>query len=494
VSKARIAILAILLAALALPATSDAYVYWTSTENFVPPGGGAIGRANLDGTNVDPNFLAVDAQWVAVDAHHLYWTDPNGGSIGRANLDGSDVLPNFIPRIGTPTGIALDGSFLYWGNLAGNSIGRAKLDGTDVEPSFVAGADGPQGVAIDAGHIYWANGGTSPGSGTTIGRANLDGSSADEGFITGAREPTGVAVNGEHIYWANTYPDSLSIGRADLDGSDVNQTFLPGFAAGLALDSQHLYWGTPFFILNSYGFVGRANLDGGDQTQLVTGAIRPFGVAVDSLPHPTTTTVACAPATITLPAATTCTATVADTAGAGATPPTGEVNFSASGAGSFGAPAGCALAATGAAQSSCQLAFTPSAVGGQTVFADYAGEWSHAPSHGSAAISSLAPPRAKPSNKFRLSNPRLHRRKGTATLVATLPGRGKLALRGNRVHEQTKAPKAGGKVKLAVEPKRKIRRKLKRTGKAEVTPTVTYTPTGGNPRKKPKRVALRLKR
>ena len=494
-SKARTAILAILLGALVLPATSDAYIYWTSTEQSAPPGGGSIGRAALDGSDVEPSFLHVDAQWIAVDAQHLYWTDPGGGSIGRANLDGSDVLPNFIARVGTPTGLALSGGFLYWGNLAANSIGRARLDGTGVDPGFVAGADGPQGVAVDAGHIYWANGGSAPAGGTTIGRSNLDGSGADEIFITGARAPTGIAVDDAHVYWANSYPGSSSIGRADLDGSNVDQSFLvPGFAVGLALDGQHLYWGTPLFILDSYGFVGRASLDGGGVQQLVTGSIRPSGVAVDSLPHATMTALDCTPAALTLPATTTCTATVSDAASTGATPPTGEVGFSSPGTGSFEAGARCGLVATGAARSSCQLAFTPAAPGGQTVLASYAGGTSHAASHGSAALSVLAPAPAKPSNAFTLSKPRLHRRKGTATLVAVLPGPGKLVLAGNRVHGQRKAPRAGGKVKVAVEPKRKIRRRLKRSGTTRAEPKVIYTPTGGNPRKKSRRVVLRLER
>jgi hypothetical protein len=106
----------------------------------------------------------------------------------------------------------------------------------------------------------------------------------------------------------------------------------------------------------------------------------------------------------------------------------------------------------------------------------------------------LAPPPAKPSNAFTLSRPRLHKRKGTATLVAAVPGRGRLVLAGKRVHGQRKTPRSGGKVQPAVEPKRRIRHRLRKSGRAVVEPRVTYTPAGGDPRKKSKRVALRLKR
>jgi hypothetical protein len=42
---------------------------------------------------------------VAVDAGHIYWTNLTGGSIGRANLDGSEVEQNFITTT-YPAGVA----------------------------------------------------------------------------------------------------------------------------------------------------------------------------------------------------------------------------------------------------------------------------------------------------------------------------------------------------------------------------------------------------
>jgi virginiamycin B lyase len=72
-------------------------------------------------------------------------------TIGRAKLDGTDVDPSFITVASSPTGgpvgVAVDAAHVYWTNSYTNSIGRAKLDGTDVDPSFIRGARGPWGMA-----------------------------------------------------------------------------------------------------------------------------------------------------------------------------------------------------------------------------------------------------------------------------------------------------------------------------------------------------------
>lgn len=95
---------------------------------------------------------------VAVDAHHLYWTSfKNPGlatTIGRANLDGTDVNPRFITGTDNAHGIAISGPYIYWTNFGRlnkvtlTTIGRANLKGTDVNENFIPGADAPCGIAI----------------------------------------------------------------------------------------------------------------------------------------------------------------------------------------------------------------------------------------------------------------------------------------------------------------------------------------------------------
>ena len=107
-------------------AVDGAHAYWTYFDTD------AIGRANLDGTGVNPSFIAAPTSrgsQVAVDGAHVYWVSkfsdaapgppvlasPGTGAIGRANLDGTGVDPNFISGISFPAGgVAVDGPHLYW--------------------------------------------------------------------------------------------------------------------------------------------------------------------------------------------------------------------------------------------------------------------------------------------------------------------------------------------------------------------------------------------
>ncbi len=172
---------------------------------------------------------------MAVDGEHVYWADYLGGAIGRANLDGSGVNPRFIPLTGSPLGVAVGGGHVYWTLEASHSIARANLDGSGVQPSFITGASNPSGLAADGRHLYWAS-----SFGNTIGRSNLDGSSVERSFIAGANRPLAVAVDDQHVYWTNGPGDRPgTIGRASLDGSDADKSFVPTGQVmpwGLAVD------------------------------------------------------------------------------------------------------------------------------------------------------------------------------------------------------------------------------------------------------------------
>jgi len=104
----------------------------------------------------------------------------------------------------------------------------------------------------------------------------------------------------------------------------------------------------------------------------------------------------------------------------------------------------------------------------------------------------------EPSNTFTLGKVRRNRRKGTATLTATVPNAGELALSGKGVKRAgadgalaAKIVPAAGKVKLLIRARGKKRRKLNETGKVTVKPKFTYTPTGGDPRTKSRKLTLR---
>ena len=90
------------------------HIYWANgTES------NSIGRANLDGTAVDPSFIPLPTYplSIAVDADHVYWTlyecvgncEFFRGRIGRADLDGADVDNRLISTgTKTPLGLAVD--------------------------------------------------------------------------------------------------------------------------------------------------------------------------------------------------------------------------------------------------------------------------------------------------------------------------------------------------------------------------------------------------
>jgi virginiamycin B lyase len=92
------------------------------------------------------------------------------------------------------------------------------------------------------------------------------------------------------------------------------------------------------------------------------------------------------------------------------------------------------------------------------------------------------------SNSFSFGKLKLNRGSGTATLTVNRPGPGLFVLTGKGlVRQQTQG------VELPVKPKGKAKRELDRTGKATVRAKITYTPTGGLPKAKLKRITL-LKR
>ena len=261
--------------------TGTGHIYWgTFTGLGSQSNSGPIGRANLDGTGLNRQFIsgAANASSVAVDARHIYWTSPDG-SIGRANLDGTGVDQRFIPVPIHTGAVAVDPAHIYWSSRDG-TIGRANLDGTGVDQNFVAGAQASGGIAVDGAHIYWAGRAQANSTVGTIGRANLDGTAVNQAFLTGATDPGDVAVDASHIYWTNGTQNSVNtgVGRANLDGTGVTNRFIDARPlGGVAVDGTHIYWS------NQDGTIGRANLDGtGVDLHFIAGLQANGGIAVGS--------------------------------------------------------------------------------------------------------------------------------------------------------------------------------------------------------------------
>jgi virginiamycin B lyase len=216
-------------------AVDSVYIYWTNSQL------GTIGRAFLNGSNVNQGWLPVGGlpEGLALDGRHIYWT--NGGdagqsTIGRADIDGTNIDDSFITGATfdtgglDPNGVALDKprTHIYWGNGTSGTIGSANLDNngdvSEIDQSFVSGAGVVLGVAVDPDNVFWADGLTD-----TVGAANLGSRFPNTSFISATDGIDGVAVDNTFVYWTNSSlvrPQSSSIGRAELSGQNANQQFI----------------------------------------------------------------------------------------------------------------------------------------------------------------------------------------------------------------------------------------------------------------------------
>ena len=185
--------------------------------------GSRIVRTNLV-TNSQSTLISglTSPSSLAVDAAHIYWVDGLRRAIGRASLDGSQVDRTFIPWTGgsAPSGLAVDAAHIYWSDGPNREIGRASLDGSDVDPYFMYAwtptSDGPSGIAVAGGHIYWS-------AGPAIFAGSLDGYMEDIvywGYGSGTVIRT-IAVDGTYLYfsWRDPFAPTNTIGRVQLDGS-----------------------------------------------------------------------------------------------------------------------------------------------------------------------------------------------------------------------------------------------------------------------------------
>ena len=214
---------------------------------------------------------------------YIYWAMSFENNIGRANLDGTNGDRGFIRGVHGPLGVAVDSDHIYWAAIDSDSIGRATIDGSHVEKQFVPlGSDpraGVSDVAVTAEHLYWTrddgDGFARPAS-SWIGRANIDGSGVEEHFIY-AGQPVGIAVDDSHIYW--TDHATYSVGRANLDGTDVTQLITGSsdtWFTGIAVGADQLYWADEF------GSIGRSDLDGGGVEPSFIRRTTYSGLAVDA--------------------------------------------------------------------------------------------------------------------------------------------------------------------------------------------------------------------
>ncbi len=116
-----------------------------------------IGRAKFNGGDVDQDFITgvtnVGAS-MTVGPKYIYWGDggatlQGGTAVGRADIDGANVNRHLLTAPAS-SGIAVYGNELYYASgLSGaGTIGRVDLDGARSQPNFIHVADDAFGLAI----------------------------------------------------------------------------------------------------------------------------------------------------------------------------------------------------------------------------------------------------------------------------------------------------------------------------------------------------------
>jgi hypothetical protein len=386
----------------ALAGSAQAYVYWTNAGVANNSDGTTIGRANLDASGMKHAFISGlgTPTAIAVDAGHIYWANTASDSIGRANVDGTAADPNFIPHAADPgripSGLAVDGTYLYWTD-AERYIGRATLAGGSVSPHFIDVGAGsfPIGIAVVSGTIYVT-------SFNQILRVPAAGGTPTVlvSLPSAALGTTSLAAAGGFLYIGELKGASNSIARAQLDGSNLNESFIPNLQlpTGVASDGTYIYW-----VDHNTNTVGRALLGTGGATNIQPSFASepggPDGVAVDGLIDATQTTISCTAKTVPTGNPTTCTAHVSDSASSAI--PTGTVNFTGNGAAFFsGNP--CTLSPASDGGASCVVGAVPTTAGTQSLHAAYSGDGIHNASNGDfticagTAVQCGAPPPSSP--------------------------------------------------------------------------------------------------
>ena len=220
-------------------AVDSTHLYYTTDHESQMGGILDVARTNLDGgeaTLLPEGFLGQSGEGIgAVDADHVYWVDGTG--IGRAKLDGSDREPEFLEVGGSAEfgGIAIYSGFVYWTDYEGgfgHEIGRANLSSKLIESQYVdfevPEASGPRAIAVDAAGIFWtmepAFDGTFAGD---ISHAGFGGTATLNEIPGVSAEPaSGLAIEGSDLYWFDFeegFGTSLAHAVVAGSGSSVNR-------------------------------------------------------------------------------------------------------------------------------------------------------------------------------------------------------------------------------------------------------------------------------
>ncbi len=263
-------------------------LYWGDRNENV------IEVMNIDGSNRSVLLSdAINPYDVEIDPLNevIYWLQRTGGIPGsgvfKAALDGSNrgvVIEEFA------LGIFVDGasSNLYWSNSTSNTIFKTDLNNvSNTEALINDDLPFPKSISIDKANdkIYF----TDSRYGGFLYEANLsDGESVTTIGESSVYRPDAIEIDTVNnvLYWINLKSSFNSDTKANIMRSDLNGNNIETLVSypdikkseGLALDvaRNHMYWTD-----QSSRKVMRADMDGTNQIEIVTGLDNPAGLAID---------------------------------------------------------------------------------------------------------------------------------------------------------------------------------------------------------------------
>lgn len=117
------------------------------------------------------------------------------------------------------------------------------------------------------------------------------------------------------------------------------------------------------------------------------------------------------------------------------------------------------------------------------------------PAPPSTSTSTSSPPPSPPavSNVIRIGKLQLDKKTGTATLTVNTPDAGTLTITGKGLKKVVRSSKGAATLSLPIKTVGKVKKTLAKAGKAKLTLTLAFAPTGGTARRAPKTVVLHEK-
>jgi hypothetical protein len=367
---------------------------------------GAPGAARpvivLDSTAASPNnnffgafFVGGTLSDVEID------TGPGSTAFDALSQTGSSSLVDrVIVRSNVPNGFACNqaqGTIRDSACLSTGSGGIALGASTFIGGTFTVNVRNVTAVSTGSGSygLNYFYGTSSPPVGPTItisAKGVIAQGVTQDVLVKSTGQGSTVTMNLDHSDFDTSGVQQISNGVASVTapgtgGPNFNITDGPLLAA----DGFHELAGSPTINVGATdGNSGTQDIDGQDRS------IHGSDIGADELGDPVMAAVTCSPTSVAVGSTTTCTATVTDSQAVPSTP-LGTVGFSADTAGgSFGSGGACTLMQVVLGQSSCQVTYSPGAVGSGThiLTGAYSGDTKHDPSQGSSPLTVTSLPTA----------------------------------------------------------------------------------------------------